>query len=105
MTLTDFLLARIAEDEAVASSAADDFAWQREQDFGGFTVKVYDHIVRHDPARVLAECEARRRIVGYLLAAVSEGDSADVRHAYLDAVSALAGVYADHDDYREEWRP
>jgi len=85
--LTEFLLARIAEDEAVARAATRG-PWL--YDGGGIYAPeertatralfredvVYDddcgigvaahnaaHIARHDPARVLAECKAKRRIM------------------------------------------
>lgn len=71
MTLTDFLLARIAEDEAVARAmdeASDPLDWSEPGDPAiGLAGPVdgpagYEAIVI-DPARVLAECEAKRRIV------------------------------------------
>lgn len=161
VTLTEFLLARIAEDED-AATAATPGPWQWEhcdwkdecdgecvegQDWGhhgpdlvsavvdpefnlpadvissiGYDsdqvlVKQSDgaHIARHDPARVLAECAAKRRIVerhGAL-----DEDECPGCGAYLDGtwrtgpgelcpdLAALASVYADHPDYREEWRP
>lgn len=59
------------------------------------------HIARHDPARVLREVEAKRRIVERHTGCddVSYGDAAtcpDIR--------ALAAVYAEHPDYDPEWR-
>jgi hypothetical protein len=104
MTLEEFLLARIAEDEIAARSAA------KTHPPAGWTV-AYDaetmHTRRHDPARVLAECEAKRRIVqhserAHELAKVgpSAGDG-----AWFLACRYLAVPYADHPDYREEWRP
>ena len=93
ITLTDFLLARIAEDEAVAREAtagrwhvddiyrtvtADPFtsarqAYDRAGDEDCWVISEsmdsgvgrhnLAHIARHDPARVLAECEAKRQIV------------------------------------------
>lgn len=83
MTLTEFLLARIAEDEAAARAviplgrpleggAAARWAvvGRTVGDASGYVV-AYSvegesprrHIARWDPARVLAECEAKRRIV------------------------------------------
>jgi hypothetical protein len=69
------------------------------------------HIVRHDPARVLADVEAKRRIVGLAagMLAAAKGDS-EVDHygglsAAEDTLSLLALPYADHPDYREDWRP
>lgn len=123
MTLTEFLLARIAEDEAVARAVADltgesnrwwvDGPAQESRKHWVYATgekfkyrEVADHIARHDPARVLAECEAKRRIVaalgdwddGYVWSS-STGSRAE------DALRALALPYADHPDFREEWRP
>lgn len=63
------------------------------------------HIVRHDPARVLREVEAKRR----LLAACAEYDDCPAGMsgsglAY-HVEELLALPYADHPDYRDEWRP
>ena len=68
------------------------------------------HIARHDPARVLAEVEAKRRIVrahakwceGRCEAKYPEGGF-DAAHYW--SIKSLAAAYADHPDYREEWRP
>lgn len=81
-TLTDFLLARIAEDEAdVADPAA---------------------ALHYAPDRVLAECEAKRRIVERHSGCdeVSYGDTSTCPDA-----RDLALPYADHPDYRPEWKP
>lgn len=99
ITVTEFLLARIAEDEAVAHKAEHFRQGQL------WVVTGMDNAVgvNYNPARVLAECEAKRRIVGLHTAsvrAVSEGLSAQTRRA----CQALAAVYADHEDYRQEWR-
>lgn len=63
------------------------------------------HIARHNPARVLREVEAKRKIVeehqiGH--------DPCDAHDAAMESVPcgticALASVYSDHPDYREEW--
>lgn len=89
-TLVEFLLARIAEDEAVAA----------EQDGAEyFTDGAWPEGM---PARVLAECAAKRAIIGMSIQATRE--SYVNAAAYLaDALQALATVYADHPDYREEW--
>ena len=136
MTLDEFLMSRIAEDEAVAAAAASRRdgidSWEA---VGSGTVvgpgcdKVKHvmlpssedgaarHIARHDPARVLAECEAKRRIVD-LHAPSSQGAHCctdpegpaygEVMHyggAPCLTLSLLALPYADHPDYRQEWRP
>jgi hypothetical protein len=59
MTLIDFLLARIAEDEAVARGADPLVTGLR---VSVWTCDKYGHVAV-DPARVLAECEAKRRIL------------------------------------------
>ena len=122
--LTAFLLERIAEDEAVAR-AATVAPWTA--DAGGIrspgvpvamqagwdgTVLVGrllldrdgDHIARHDPARVLAECEALRRIVEDIVSndyttspAVTDGLSVRV-------LEYLAQPYADRPDFDPAWR-
>lgn len=100
MTLTEFLLARIAEDEQMANEGVD---------AGRCTCRpnprsLLRRIDVHHPQcalRVLAECEAKRRIVA---------DCAEYEGPETDGLSwrtlhAIALVYADHPDYRDEWRP
>jgi HEAT repeat protein len=83
--LAAFLLARIAEDEADAKDAENYFP-----DDGPF--------VRWDSARVLAECEAKRRIVERV------SDVAWATYSVRDVVLELLALpYADHPDYRKEW--
>lgn len=145
MTLTEFLLARYAEDEAVARAATPGpwtweepstekwpsgdqslvTAWSESDgspkpvlygwgyDASGIDAEDADrvHIARHDPARVLAECEAKRRIVSLFAptladdkrAALGEWDETAWRGE--QALRALAQPYADHPDFQEEWRP
>lgn len=87
MTLTEFLLARIAEDEADARG--DTLGAVIPQDCWG-------------PDRVLAECEAKRRIVD----ACQNVEQVHAAEFLADRMLAfLALPYADHPDYREEWRP
>lgn len=88
------------------------YLWTRER----------DHIIRHDPARVLAEVSAKRRIVeiheviggftnegstGLGLGCGECGYSAEYsnRGGWCETLRLLALPYAGHDDYREEWRP
>jgi hypothetical protein len=86
-TLTEFVLARIEEDwEAALRRAAS------SKSLAG---QLY-------PARARADYEAKRQIVGQ----VFDLDRHDgYTEATRDAVRSLAAVYADHPDYREEWRP
>ncbi|MEU6057986.1 DUF6221 family protein [Streptomyces sp. NPDC047097] len=68
------------------------------------------HIIRHDPARALREVEAGRRLLrahekwceGRCEAKYPEGGF-DAAHFW--NIKARAEVYADHPDYRQEWRP
>lgn len=117
MALTDFLLARIAEDEAVARAATGGDRtgnWWLDPDEGGVSeVSCLDvqgfitavdvdaaHVVQHSPARVLAECEAKRRMIDQHVRMYPPGMSPP--HLWL---KYLATVYSDHPDYREEWSP
>jgi hypothetical protein len=78
------------------------------------------HIVRHDPARVLAECKAKRAIVELFAEAKSVYDTYLARQDYegghlndlsieVEALTpvmrALALPHADHRDFQESWRP
>jgi Family of unknown function (DUF6221) len=116
MTLTDFLLARIAEDEADARDAYYDgqrwipeeeavVAADRDLDPIMFLDRKRDayHAANWSPARVLAECEAKRKIVlrATYYASVAPVDPDEWHFTLRD----LAAIYADHPDYREEWRP
>lgn len=92
--LVEFLLARIAEDQQAAN----------------YTMIMTSARV-WNPARFRAECEARRRIVEDFqeyaadYRAAPSDFAAGRRHAALLAVTRIAAVYADHPDYRQEWRP
>jgi len=113
--LSQFLLARIAEEEAAAqagfSNQADpENGWGQEGRAVTPHVGVIhedvqrDHVVRWNPARVLNECSAKRRIVelGVCTACATEAQPCDHQ---ADTLRLLALPYADHDDYNEEWRP
>ena len=159
-TLTEFLLARITEDEAAARDAVipahdgykphpDLSHWVYEDggeveyeltsellahpypdriyvtcDGEGLTPAVDDrvgpHIARHDPARVLAECEAKRRIVGlsfdyaqtidgewgccHTAEQIRAGECTVMNPNEDEMLQSLAAVYADHPDFDEAWR-
>jgi hypothetical protein len=112
MSLTEFLLAQIDEDEAVARRA-----WTRGAGMPNLpqgwvdepTEELVAYNARFDPVRVVAECEAKRRIVsrcdmivrGREAGMFNDGQLTDAR----DNMRALALPYADHPDYRDEWRP
>lgn len=106
MTINDFLLARIAEDEAAVDGASagpwvvDDRSVLAVKSMGSvvaaFAIRAEDRdfVARLDPERVLAECAAKRAIVKW--DAEQYVGYAPIRH--------LAAVYADHPDYDESWR-
>ncbi len=118
--LDEFLLARIAEDKRIAVDAAAGSGkevWTVDE---AVEHLVAEHVARHDPARVLLECSAKRRTV---LACRDSGPDmaflgarppgmADFpltpRNAHQLAaltLALLAMPYADHPDYHAEWRP
>lgn len=122
LTLAEFLLARIAEDEEqseFAQRAADErkdpdpvTGWRSTLD-GGYVHE--PPIVGVDPDRALAECEAKRRIVDTVQRMVLDADDPAVGMSMKERfmtgsvarnlLSSLALPYADHPDFREEWRP
>ena len=106
LTLPEFLTARLDEDEAVARSAR----WHAV-DYNSSENEA--HGQRWDPARVLAEVEAKRRIVA-LHEPYSHGDLGDLCLECAGGAGEgadwpcrtlriLASVYASHKDYRDEW--
>lgn len=147
VTITEFLLARIAEDEAVAHAASPGgwafngiesvsggmiydetrtiagVYYEQPDDHDGRIVRHLlsdeadrngEHIARHDPARVLGECEAKRRIIA------EHGDGRSAMAIYAEpycrtcsgdtvvvlpcrTLGALALPYADHPDYDPTW--
>jgi hypothetical protein len=106
-TLIEFLTARLDEDEAVAerlrsSSAGDPWGWQPNR-----LETCEKRRVDYPPARVLADVKAKRAIVA-LSQTIIDSDPYEIDS---DAPTAagmilrnLASVYADHADFREEWR-
>lgn len=131
-TLTEFLLARIAEDEAAARGASPG-PWSHSHEGlqGGEVIRSADdlrvtrvyqtgwpdylpacenaaHIARHHPARILADCKAKRAAVRECADDLGQregGLKGRVGRATWDVLTHLAVPYADHPDYRDEWRP
>lgn len=119
MTITEFLLARIAEDEAVAFRARGTgydlgcrlAVGEREGNDSGVEIA---------PDRVLAECAAKRRIVEEhvldagledaepgcrICSEVSHYDGGRYSTGWpCETLAALASVYAEHRDYDPAWR-
>lgn len=65
-----------------------------------------EHIVNHDPARVLADVKAKRRIVDAHRSGFPDEDRYAVgwHDMRVNALYWLAAVYADHPDYDPNWR-
>lgn len=137
--LVKFLWARVDEDEQVARATAPppatsaDLAWKAGDKFpadNGWCVYAPNkgivddldeadahHIARHDPARVLREVEAQRRIIDehkpYALDAHDRHGAmvgcAVCEHADTPypcrTLRLLTLPYAGHPDYLPEWRP
>ncbi len=109
MTLPEFLHARIDEDERLARAAA-----RRPTAPDGEPVD--ELAAAFGPARVLAECEAKRRTVelayeatGYDMTVDLErasGARADSEVAFVGdrILTALALPYAHHPDFDDGWR-
>lgn len=106
MTIVEFLLARIADDEAT-------------HPVYGYLLNVEHHetgcmelaaVERCDaqcdcdgPRRWLAECQAKRAMVEEFGPDLDSGGAEG--HFTQRALSHLAAVYDTHPDYNEAWRP
>lgn len=139
MTIAEFLLARLAEDEAVALACLD--VNQRVTLMRGGTARRWardgsaikdvaespddilrvkhtwareaEHIARHDPARVLADCRAKRRIVELHEReheCTTYDHTGDInRYTYVldpeecSTLRLLASVYFSHPNYDSAW--
>ncbi|MEW2161430.1 DUF6221 family protein [Streptomyces sp. NPDC007084] len=60
------------------------------------------HVAEHDPARVLREIDAKRRMIGRIN---SHATMMGWDEVHGDLLRLLAAPYADRPGYREEWRP
>jgi len=112
LTLVDFLRARLGEDES------DHYPYQPSDD-GDFTTPTSGCVHCGIPAnqagdrcRVLADVEAKRRIVAMWEDAEADAarlphtpEAQAVEHALREALGALAATYASHPEYRSEWAP
>lgn len=121
--LITWLRAQLDEDERFAQAAARrvgpnwtvhvvDEGWQingRQDPHGVARVRkawpddgTGPFIARHDPARVLADVEATRRILGACEEIINGTGWPGL--AYV-VVRLLASSFADRTGYRQEWRP
>lgn len=148
MTLTEFLLARIAEDQRRAAPQHEErkpggqpvpshvvtktwrpaegrglvideavpwtvqFGRNKPQQMTADEYKTmlatvfdahYELVTEVRDPKLLAECEAKRRILDVALEL--DGREEVGNGAVLDLLDALALPYADHPDYKQEWRP
>ena len=100
LTIAEFLLARLAERRERAEQAK----WAMQGEWFTTADDKVDEFVRDmSPARVLADVEAKRRIV-MRLSAIPAGSPCS---PLVDGILAdLALPFAEHPDYRaEEWAP
>ena len=118
--LTAFLNARLDEDEAAAKAAAKKRRppWRAvsnalrgivESAMRGAQVAdvpgdaLAEHIARHDPARVLREAEAKRKILADLTRRAEKLQVEFGDTWFTKILGPLAAVYSDHPDYQEAW--
>jgi hypothetical protein len=107
LTLSEFLLARIAEDEQRARDFEEHYARARNGEYGRggseWNAPTWHgaESIGFLPARVLAECEAKRQVVEDF---TEGGNSEEEDNMLRWVVKVLAGVYSDHPDYRDEWQ-
>jgi hypothetical protein len=138
-TLTAFLAARLDEDQQAAEQAATQgpASWYAVRDGASWRVDdptmpvigwtdgghpghlQAEHMARHDPARALAEVDAKRQIIEQH-PDVNDGDCGTcVRGLWgyptnggstiepwpCPTLRLLALPYADHPDYQQDWQP
>lgn len=112
-SLIDFLAARIADDKAVVAHYVEHSGSVDSTDEDGLSWwGEYAHL-SISPARVLAWCEARERILEVARPWVVEntrrkGRNTDIRivaEEYERTLRALALSDAHHKDYQESWTP
>ena len=65
-----------------------------------------DHIIRHDPRNVVADCEAKLAILDKAMSLAERfGEESLPGRVALDYVESLASAYRHRPGYREEWKP
>lgn len=120
VTLAEFYAARLDEREAAARAwlplarLDGSCSWYDEVSESNLGPYSIEHARLHDPARVLREVEAGRRILARYERAVAAPMSVSgfvnaqddgYREACLDTLRDLAEAHSGHPDYDEEWRP
>lgn len=111
MTISEFILARVAEDETVVAEMermypglARDYGSRLDADYGDIHIEI-------GISRVLAECLAKRSIVHrHRNCGTGVGYCDDGGHGWDDDdpgcgdLASLAAIYSDHGDYQQGWR-
>lgn len=112
--IVEFLLARVADDEADANTEDADYAHT-------MLLPTYDsdHQVRWDTGRVRDECKAKRLLIDYIQGVEMQIDGewgihGDYRDEQGNAIRfgpdlmpglhVLASVYSDHPDFDPAWK-
>ena len=130
MDLVEFLRARIGDDERIARETIhpgrtgewefDEYEEDGQRrwhllldriapglyDTSGMGPSTMRHIARHDPARVLRDVEAKRLLLRGHEPEIHRCDGGDFAQGHADCriKTALALAYADHPEFREEWK-
>lgn len=118
--LVQFLRARL-DDDAATATAAGGGPWTDEEGFADvdpwfeLPTELANHALRHDPTRVLAEVNAKRRMVelhakGHECSTMDQTGEIDPctwvpAGETCTTLDLLALPYADHPDYKDAWRP
>lgn len=118
--LTEFLRARLQDDEWAAQDATEgpwmiDYADGSDEPAGiygssrmvvsgGLSATDAEHIVRNDPFLALAEVNAKRHIIALCEAPTAPADPGGEPWG-LAILKQLAAPYSHHTDYCQEWKP
>ena len=102
--ITEFLVARLDEDEAVARSQPEGNLYVLPDGMEMVDVGP-GYVLALDPARVLREVEAIRRVLGHLQRLEEKVlDSNLWTVTEVEGIQkALAAIWSDHPDYDAEW--
>ncbi|MER5894832.1 DUF6221 family protein [Streptomyces sp. NPDC001876] len=124
--LVEFLRARLDEVAELAARCAGDDCGQWtahgdsvdfcQMDLSGIHPTIAQHVAFHDPAHVLRDVEAKRRVLARHVLSPATGDPElpwdnrdDCQYDGDDwpcpDILDLALPYADHPDHPEQWRP
>jgi len=113
--LVAFLLARITEDEAVAAELGELWLLVADADRRMLGTGVLEGMssvfgvadggpAGNAPARLVSELDAKRRIVEYCSSQAPVDDHNGSGTHDITVLQLLALPYADHPDYRPEWK-